>query len=139
MSEIRKVLIVGGGIGGLTAAVALRQQGIAAEIVEINAAWSVYGVGIIQPSNMLRALAQIGLGQQCLALAFEQLEQFPATLASSAVSQLFQALGQFSRSRLSENPEVALKTMCSAAKCLRVGAAQGVSHLIEQQRCVLPQ
>jgi 2-polyprenyl-6-methoxyphenol hydroxylase-like FAD-dependent oxidoreductase len=70
MPEIRKVLIVGGGIGGLTAAVALRQQGITAEIVEINAAWSVYGVGIIQPSNMLRALAQIGLGERCVALGF---------------------------------------------------------------------
>jgi 2-polyprenyl-6-methoxyphenol hydroxylase-like FAD-dependent oxidoreductase len=66
MSEIRKVLIVGGGVGGLTAAIALARRGIAAEVVEINPAWSVYGVGIIQPSNALRALAQIGLGQQCL-------------------------------------------------------------------------
>jgi 2-polyprenyl-6-methoxyphenol hydroxylase-like FAD-dependent oxidoreductase len=70
MSGISKVLIVGGGIGGLTTAVALKRRGIEAEIVELNAAWSVYGVGIIQPSNMLRALAQIGLGEQCLALGF---------------------------------------------------------------------
>jgi 2-polyprenyl-6-methoxyphenol hydroxylase-like FAD-dependent oxidoreductase len=60
------VLIVGGGIGGLTTAVALARQDIAAEVVEINPAWSVYGVGIIQPSNALRALAQVGLGEQCL-------------------------------------------------------------------------
>jgi 2-polyprenyl-6-methoxyphenol hydroxylase-like FAD-dependent oxidoreductase len=66
MSEIRKVLIVGGGVGGLTAAIALARRGISAEVVEINPTWSVYGVGIIQPSNALRALAQIGLGQQCL-------------------------------------------------------------------------
>jgi 2-polyprenyl-6-methoxyphenol hydroxylase-like FAD-dependent oxidoreductase len=66
MPEIRKVLIIGGGVGGLTAAVALARRGIAAEVVEINPSWSVYGVGIIQPSNALRALAQIGLGQQCL-------------------------------------------------------------------------
>jgi 2-polyprenyl-6-methoxyphenol hydroxylase-like FAD-dependent oxidoreductase len=66
MSEIRKVLIIGGGVGGLTAAVALARRGIAAEVVEINPSWSVYGVGIIQPSNALRALAQIGLGEQCL-------------------------------------------------------------------------
>lgn len=66
--SVRRVLIVGGGIGGLTAAVALRRAGITAEIVESNAAWSVYGVGIIQPSNMLRALAKVGLGERCLEL-----------------------------------------------------------------------
>jgi 2-polyprenyl-6-methoxyphenol hydroxylase-like FAD-dependent oxidoreductase len=70
MSAVRQVLIVGGGIGGLTLAIALKRQGIEAEIVEINPDWSVYGVGIIQPSNMLRALAQIGLGESCLALGF---------------------------------------------------------------------
>jgi 2-polyprenyl-6-methoxyphenol hydroxylase-like FAD-dependent oxidoreductase len=67
MQQQRKVLIVGGGIGGLTAAIALKQQGIESEIVEINPSWSVYGVGIIQPSNALRALMQIGLGEQCVA------------------------------------------------------------------------
>jgi 2-polyprenyl-6-methoxyphenol hydroxylase-like FAD-dependent oxidoreductase len=66
MSKIRKVLIVGGGIGGLTTAVALHRQGIEAEVAEINPDWSVYGVGIIQPSNALRALAQVGLGEKCL-------------------------------------------------------------------------
>jgi len=68
MPDIRNALVVGGGIGGLTAALALMREGIAVEIVEINPAWSVYGVGIIQPSNMLRALAQIGLAERCLAL-----------------------------------------------------------------------
>jgi len=70
MQQQKKVLIVGGGIGGLTAAIALRQQGIESEIVEINPSWSVYGVGIIQPSNALRALMQIGLGEQCVAHGF---------------------------------------------------------------------
>lgn len=67
MSKIQRVLIVGGGIGGLTAAVALKRKGINAEVVEQNPDWSVYGVGIIQPSNMLRALRGIGLGDACLA------------------------------------------------------------------------
>jgi 2-polyprenyl-6-methoxyphenol hydroxylase-like FAD-dependent oxidoreductase len=70
MAEIRSVLVVGGGIAGLTTALALVRQGIEVEIVEINPAWSVYGVGIIQPSNMLRALGQIGLAERCLALGF---------------------------------------------------------------------
>ncbi|MGB8416415.1 FAD-dependent oxidoreductase [Paraburkholderia sp.] len=67
MATIKRVLIVGGGIGGLTLAVALKRQGIEADIVEINPAWSVYGVGIIQPSNALRALRSVGLGEACLA------------------------------------------------------------------------
>lgn len=67
MGIIKRVLVVGGGIGGLTAAIALKAKGIEAEIVELNPHWSVYGVGIIQPSNMLRALRGIGLGDECLA------------------------------------------------------------------------
>jgi 2-polyprenyl-6-methoxyphenol hydroxylase-like FAD-dependent oxidoreductase len=68
MPAVSKVLVVGGGIGGLTAAVALRQQGIGVELIEIKPDLSVYGVGIIQPNNTLRALSQIGLAQSCIAL-----------------------------------------------------------------------
>lgn len=71
MAAANKVLIVGGGIGGLSAAIALRQAGIAAEVVEIKQEWKVFGVGIIQPSNALRALGQIGVADQCLAAGFE--------------------------------------------------------------------
>jgi 2-polyprenyl-6-methoxyphenol hydroxylase-like FAD-dependent oxidoreductase len=55
------VLIIGGGIGGLTAAIALRQRGFAVTILEKDPAWSVYGVGIIQQGNVLRAIDQLGL------------------------------------------------------------------------------
>ncbi|MBX5857250.1 FAD-dependent monooxygenase [Pseudomonas aeruginosa] len=64
--KVTRVLIVGGGIGGLTAAIALQRQGIVAEVVERNPAWSVYGVGIIQPSNVLRAFRALGMGDACL-------------------------------------------------------------------------
>src|SRR5687768_16164632 len=68
MALINKALVVGGGIGGLTAAVALRQKGIAADLIEMNPELSVYGVGIIQPNNVLRALDQIGLAKPCIEL-----------------------------------------------------------------------
>ena len=65
MAAIRNALIVGGGIGGLTAAVALRRAGIDVDVVEIKNDWSVYGVGIIQPNNTLRAMDRIGLARAC--------------------------------------------------------------------------
>lgn len=56
-----RILIIGGGIGGLTAAIALRAKGFDIEVVERDPTWSVYGVGIIQQSNVIRAMSQLGL------------------------------------------------------------------------------
>ena len=67
---IEKVLVVGGGIGGLTAAIAFRNKGVAVDVVEINPAWSVYGVGIIQQANVVRAMAALGLLDEYLAASF---------------------------------------------------------------------
>jgi len=55
------VLVIGGGIGGLTAAIALRRQGFAVHIIEKDPSWSVYGVGIIQQGNVLRAVDALGI------------------------------------------------------------------------------
>lgn len=66
MSGIRSVLIVGGGIGGMTAAIAMRRNGVRVDLVELSKAWTVYGVGIIQPSNTMRALDRIGLAKPCV-------------------------------------------------------------------------
>jgi 2-polyprenyl-6-methoxyphenol hydroxylase-like FAD-dependent oxidoreductase len=66
MSTIKHALIIGGGVGGLTAAVALKRKGITAEVIEKDPEWGVYGVGIIQPTNFLRGLCDVGLGQACI-------------------------------------------------------------------------
>lgn len=68
MSE--KVLIIGGGVGGLSTAMAMHQRGIDVEIIELNKAWQVYHVGIIVQSNFVRALAQIGVGQEAVDAGF---------------------------------------------------------------------
>src|SRR5687768_15411352 len=57
----QRILIIGGGIGGLTSAIALRRDGHQVTIIEKDPAWAVYGVGIIQQSNVIRAMAQLGL------------------------------------------------------------------------------
>lgn len=56
-----RILVIGAGIGGLTSAVALRQKGFEVELIEKDPEWKVYGVGIIQQANVVRAMAQLGL------------------------------------------------------------------------------
>lgn len=55
------ILIIGGGIGGLTSAIALRQRGFSITVIERDPDWSVYGVGIIQQGNVLRAAETLGI------------------------------------------------------------------------------
>src|SRR3954466_11384030 len=71
MGRVEKVLIVGGGIGGLGGGAALAQRGIETEIVEIKPEPNVYGVGINQPANSLRALQAIGVLDEVCAVGFE--------------------------------------------------------------------
>jgi 2-polyprenyl-6-methoxyphenol hydroxylase-like FAD-dependent oxidoreductase len=71
MTSVRSVLVVGGGIGGLTLAAALGQRGIRTDVIELKGSGSVYGVGIIQPGNALRALSAVGLMKPCLKAGFQ--------------------------------------------------------------------
>lgn len=66
MGDVKKVLVVGGGVGGLSATKALRDKGIDVDVVERNPKWDVYGVGIIQPGNAVRALDDIGLADEAV-------------------------------------------------------------------------
>lgn len=74
--QSQRVLVIGGGIGGLTAAIALRRGGHAVDLIERDPEWSVYGVGIIQQSNVVRAMDQLGLLDAYVAagVGFDQVE-----------------------------------------------------------------
>ena len=61
MTAIKKVLVIGGGIGGLSAAIALSRQGVSVDLVELRTSWIPYPVGIILGSNTLRAMKQLGV------------------------------------------------------------------------------
>jgi 2-polyprenyl-6-methoxyphenol hydroxylase-like FAD-dependent oxidoreductase len=66
MSSVKKVLIVGGGIGGLSLGIGLRRAGIEAQIVELQNEFNVYGVGIIQLGNAIRALDALGVAEETI-------------------------------------------------------------------------
>src|SRR3954464_1602834 len=71
MDDITKVLVIGAGIGGLRPGAALPRRGVDVEIVEIRPEPNVYGVGINQPANSLRALKALGVLDQVRTVGFE--------------------------------------------------------------------
>ena len=62
MAQVERILIVGGGIAGLTLATALHRQGFMAELVERNTVWHAIGAGIMVHANGMRVLRALGLG-----------------------------------------------------------------------------
>jgi 2-polyprenyl-6-methoxyphenol hydroxylase-like FAD-dependent oxidoreductase len=67
MALVNKVLVVGGGIGGMCAAIQLRRLGIAVDLVELSPDWTVYGAGITISGPSLRALRTVGVVDQVIA------------------------------------------------------------------------
>jgi 2-polyprenyl-6-methoxyphenol hydroxylase-like FAD-dependent oxidoreductase len=59
-----KIAVIGGGIGGLTAAIALARQGLAVEVYEQAPALKEVGAGVGIWPNAMAALEQIGLADQ---------------------------------------------------------------------------
>lgn len=70
MNHGDRVLIVGAGVGGLAAGAALAERGIEARIIEVKPEPNVYGVGINQPANALRALNSLGVLQEVLDVGY---------------------------------------------------------------------
>jgi 2-polyprenyl-6-methoxyphenol hydroxylase-like FAD-dependent oxidoreductase len=61
MEQMTKILIVGGGIGGMATAIRFRQMGVAVEMIDIDPDWKVYGAGITITGPTLRAYQRLGL------------------------------------------------------------------------------
>jgi 2-polyprenyl-6-methoxyphenol hydroxylase-like FAD-dependent oxidoreductase len=61
MTDLKRVLIVGGGIGGMAAAIRFREMGVAIDLIDIDPDWKVYGAGITITGPTLRAYRQLNL------------------------------------------------------------------------------
>ena len=70
MADIRRVLVVGGGVGGLTAAAAFARQGVDVVLIERRPAFDIPGVGLGQPANALRVYDTLGVLEQILDTGF---------------------------------------------------------------------
>ncbi|MDB5967287.1 MAG: FAD-dependent 2-polyprenyl-6-methoxyphenol hydroxylase protein [Polaromonas sp.] len=67
---VRKVLIVGGGIAGMSTAITLRKHGVEVDLVDLDPLWRVYGAGISITGPTLRAFKALGILDQVMAQAF---------------------------------------------------------------------
>ena len=94
MSGLKTVLIVGGGIGGMSAAIALSRAGVQVELIDIDPEWRVSGAGLTLTGPTLRAFKQLGIldavqasaytgeGIQICTAAGAKIERLPTALLS---------------------------------------------------------
>src|SRR5918912_4043657 len=71
MARVSKVAVVGGGIGGLTAALALLKQGIDVDVYEQASELKEVGAGVQLAANGTRVLQALGVGDELKALSCE--------------------------------------------------------------------
>lgn len=65
-----RILICGGGISGLSTALALKGDGHEIELIEKASGWRAEGAGLHLPGNAVRPLEQLGIYPQVAAAAF---------------------------------------------------------------------
>lgn len=65
-TAIQQAIIIGGGIGGLCTAIALRQIGIDVRVYERTDAFERVGAGLAVWANAIRALRKLGLAEQVI-------------------------------------------------------------------------
>ena len=71
MARTPKVAIIGGGIGGLAAAVALHRRGIEAVVYEQAEALTEIGAGLNLSPNALKALRALELEDDAIAIGYQ--------------------------------------------------------------------
>jgi salicylate hydroxylase len=89
-----EVTVVGGGLGGLTAALALRQRGVRVTVLEQATQLGEVGAGIQTAPNASRVLFGLGLRKQMEAIHTEPLDQVRRRWKDGSIIGLT-ALGEF--------------------------------------------
>jgi 2-polyprenyl-6-methoxyphenol hydroxylase-like FAD-dependent oxidoreductase len=71
-----KALIIGGGIGGLTTAIALHQHGIDFEVFEAAPELKPVGAGIVMASNAMQVFQRLGIERKIIGAGLEVQQAF---------------------------------------------------------------
>ena len=66
MSEVKRILVAGGGVGGLVAAIAFAQRGVQVRLIERRENFDIPGVGLGQPANALRVYDALGVLEEVI-------------------------------------------------------------------------
>lgn len=61
MSDVREVLIVGGGVGGMSLAICLRRLGVRVDLIDSDAQWRAVGAGLSLNGATLKAFQRVGV------------------------------------------------------------------------------
>jgi 2-polyprenyl-6-methoxyphenol hydroxylase-like FAD-dependent oxidoreductase len=61
MSEVREVLIVGGGVGGMSLAICLRRLGVRVDLIDSDPEWRAAGAGLSLNGATLKAFQRVGV------------------------------------------------------------------------------
>lgn len=92
-----RIAIIGGGIGGLTAAVALQARGIEADVFEQSAKISEIGAGVALTPNAMKAYRAIGLDAEIAAIGYEADYQTVRSWNSGSVISRVPRKGAYTR------------------------------------------
>ena len=134
-----KIAVIGGGIGGLTSAIALRKHGHDVTVIERDPTWSVYGVGIIQQSNVLRAARELGILDAYLAagVGFDAVEIFtPAGQKVARVPGYAVAEGLPANLGISRPALHALLGGAAKASGAQIRLGIVADHIVDNGECV---
>jgi salicylate hydroxylase len=90
-----RVAIIGGGIGGLAAALALRRRGIEAIVYEQSASLGEIGAGLNLSPNAVKALRALGIEEAAIAIGWQTDHQVVRSWRSGRIITRQERIGEF--------------------------------------------
>src|SRR5690242_19054753 len=95
MGKVQNVAVVGAGLGGLNAAIALRQRGFHVTVYEQSDVLGEIGAGVQLSPNAMRVLMALGLDRAFEAVAFEPHRHVVRNWKTGSITSATQMRGVF--------------------------------------------